>query len=59
MPPSPGNRQNQKKFALVIRKNKKNLVEESKIWNFCTGYRLNPRKSVNSCHFYRFLVVLQ
>ena len=32
-------------------------LEESKIRKFCTGHNLNPRKSVNSCHFYRFLGV--
>ena len=39
-------------------KNKKKLdiffLEESKIWRFCMGYRLNPRKSVNHVIFIGF-----
>ena len=56
----PGNRENQENVVLVIGKNKTNmdilLLKRVKFEYFSTGYSLNPRKSVNSCHFYRFLV---
>ena len=32
-------------------------MERVKFEIFAPGYMLNPRKLVNSCHFYRFLVV--
>ena len=45
----------------TVGKNKKNLeilfLKSVKFRNFCTGYSLNPRKSVNPSYFSRFLVI--